>query len=364
MGKFNNYYKFVLNEQVQTPVAVVLMGTNDVGYKPGFVKQNTINTVNTLIKKGYRVAIIPPNSTYKQPYEEVQQAHSELVKNNPKNSVMLYGQIQGGGYSSKDPKHITPEAIRQIKQVFNPAVVVGDSNGKMLSTDTPYAKVGAHTDQIAKFAENVPPATNIEAPQQPTSAVTPLPAPSQTPSAALIQPPAPANASATPPASQQSSQQTSGPASDVQQKQALNDIYAIRDAINTNNMKGLQQLLAKYNVNALPQNITPPDLGNVPPGYLPGPNAPQVRRAQPIQAGLKNAPQIRKALPVQVRKALPVDQKAINREMAARGYQKLGPGGERYEADGSVRRKSKFGGALGSASNFLGDVGNTLKRKF
>jgi hypothetical protein len=53
--------------------------------------------------------------------------------------------------------------------------------------------------------------------------------------------------------------------------------------------------------------------------------------------------------------------------MAARGYQKLGPGGERYEADGSdgsVRRKSKFGGAIGSASNFLGDVGNTLKRKF
>lgn len=62
------------------------------------------------------------------------------------------------------------------------------------------------------------------------------------------------------------------------------------------------------------------------------------------------------------RRASPADQKSIDKEMAARGLQKIGPGGTRKEADGSVRRKSQFGGALGSLSNFMGDVGNTLKK--
>jgi hypothetical protein len=39
------------------------------------------------------------------------------------------------------------------------------------------------------------------------------------------------------------------------------------------------------------------------------------------------------------------------------------PGSVRREADGSIRRKSQFGGALGSLSNFFGDVGNTIKNK-
>lgn len=62
------------------------------------------------------------------------------------------------------------------------------------------------------------------------------------------------------------------------------------------------------------------------------------------------------------RRASPADQRSIDKEMAARGLQKIGPGGTRKEADGSVRRKSQFGGALGSLSNFMGDVGNTLKK--
>lgn len=40
---------------------------------------------------------------------------------------------------------------------------------------------------------------------------------------------------------------------------------------------------------------------------------------------------------------------------------RVNPRGARIEADGSIRRKSKLGGAAGSLSNFLGDVGNTLK---
>jgi hypothetical protein len=39
------------------------------------------------------------------------------------------------------------------------------------------------------------------------------------------------------------------------------------------------------------------------------------------------------------------------------------PGQVRVEDDGTIRRKSKFGGALGSLSNLLGDVGNTLKKQ-
>lgn len=41
--------------------------------------------------------------------------------------------------------------------------------------------------------------------------------------------------------------------------------------------------------------------------------------------------------------------------------QRVSPPGARIEADGSIRRKSKLKGAAGSLSNFLGDVGNTLK---
>jgi len=63
------------------------------------------------------------------------------------------------------------------------------------------------------------------------------------------------------------------------------------------------------------------------------------------------------------RRAGPVDQAAIDKEMRAQGYQKVGPGGLRIERDGSVRRNSKLGGVAGSLSNFLGDVGNTLKKR-
>lgn len=56
------------------------------------------------------------------------------------------------------------------------------------------------------------------------------------------------------------------------------------------------------------------------------------------------------------------NQKALDREMKAKGYQKVGPGGIRREGDGSIRRKSQYGGAVGSLSNFLGDVGNTLTK--
>lgn len=60
------------------------------------------------------------------------------------------------------------------------------------------------------------------------------------------------------------------------------------------------------------------------------------------------------------RRAGPVDQKAMDKEMSAQGYQRVGPGGLRYEKGGRVERKSKLPGAAGSLSNFLGDVGNTL----
>ena len=53
----------------------------------------------------------------------------------------------------------------------------------------------------------------------------------------------------------------------------------------------------------------------------------------------------------QVRRATPVDTINVPR-----------PGSVRVEDDGSVRKKSKYGGALGSLSNFFGDVGNTLKK--
>ena len=63
------------------------------------------------------------------------------------------------------------------------------------------------------------------------------------------------------------------------------------------------------------------------------------------------------------RRAGPVDQDAVDREMRAQGArraQSFGPGGKRIEADGSIRRNSKLGGVAGSLSNFFGDVGNTL----
>lgn len=63
------------------------------------------------------------------------------------------------------------------------------------------------------------------------------------------------------------------------------------------------------------------------------------------------------------RRASPSDAQSFDKEMRARGAQRLAPSGEtRREADGSVRRKSQFGGALGSLSNLMGDVGNTLKK--
>jgi hypothetical protein len=64
---------------------------------------------------------------------------------------------------------------------------------------------------------------------------------------------------------------------------------------------------------------------------------------------------------LKAKKATPVDQQAMDREMSAKGYQKLGPAGTRAEKGNRKERKSQFGGALGSASNFLGDLGNTLK---
>lgn len=61
------------------------------------------------------------------------------------------------------------------------------------------------------------------------------------------------------------------------------------------------------------------------------------------------------------RRAGPVDQQAIDREMKASvGGQRIGPGGLRYEKGGRVERKSKLPGVAGSLSNFFGDVGNTL----
>lgn len=51
---------------------------------------------------------------------------------------------------------------------------------------------------------------------------------------------------------------------------------------------------------------------------------------------------------------------AFDREMRAKGAQKLGPGGIRTEKGGRKERKSQFGGVLGSLSNLAGDVGNTL----
>jgi len=111
---------------------------------------------------------------------------------------------------------------------------------------------------------------------------------------------------------------------------ALNDIYAMLDAARFNKWNDVKQILAKYE-------------GTAPEGYLPEPGM--------------------NTLNPQVRKALPVDQAARDAELAAKGYQKIGPGGTRTERDGSVRRNSKLGGVAGSLSNFLGDVGNTLKRK-
>jgi hypothetical protein len=55
-------------------------------------------------------------------------------------------------------------------------------------------------------------------------------------------------------------------------------------------------------------------------------------------------------------------RRALDKEMKDRGYQKVGPGGLRREGDGSIRRKSQYGGAVGSLSNLLGDIGNTLTK--
>lgn len=128
-------------------------------------------------------------------------------------------------------------------------------------------------------------------------------------------------------APQQTSQATAQPGSP---ETALNDIYAMLDAARFNKWNDVKQILAKYE-------------GTAPEGYLPEPGM--------------------NSLNPQVRKALPVDQAARDAELAAKGYQKIGPGGTRTERDGTVRRNSKLGGVAGSLSNFLGDVGNTLKRK-
>lgn len=107
-----------------------------------------------------------------------------------------------------------------------------------------------------------------------------------------------------------------------------------------------------------------------------------MKNPNPIYAGFNPYVKVDK-MAMKARRAGPVDQDAVNREMSAQGirrasaatprdfdremkaqgYQKLGPGGKRVEADGSVRRKSQFGGVAGSLSNFFGDVGNTLKKK-
>jgi hypothetical protein len=65
------------------------------------------------------------------------------------------------------------------------------------------------------------------------------------------------------------------------------------------------------------------------------------------------------------RRAGPVDAEAIEKEIKGRypSAQRIGPGGLRREGDGSIRRKSQYGGALGSISNFFGDVGNTVAGK-
>lgn len=66
---------------------------------------------------------------------------------------------------------------------------------------------------------------------------------------------------------------------------------------------------------------------------------------------------------MKAKKATAVDQQAIDKEMAARGAQRLGPAGVRTEKGGRKERKSNLPGAAGSLSNFFGDVGNSLTRK-
>jgi hypothetical protein len=88
------------------------------------------------------------------------------------------------------------------------------------------------------------------------------------------------------------------------------------------------------------------------PLYMKNPN----RAAAIVNPYVRVSDEIKRA-----RRAGPVDQDAIDREMRAQGYQKVGPGGLRRERDGSIRRRSKLSGAAGSLSNFLGDIGNTLK---
>jgi len=114
----------------------------------------------------------------------------------------------------------------------------------------------------------------------------------------------------------------------AQEMSAINDIFAIRDAVKMGKWNEVKDILTKYE-------------GQTPEGFVPGPNTQQVAN--------------------RFRRAQPVDQQAINREMAARGYQ-AAPAGTRVEGN-SVRRKSGLGGVAGSLSNFLGDVGNTLRRR-
>ena len=87
-----------------------------------------------------------------------------------------------------------------------------------------------------------------------------------------------------------------------------------------------------------------------------------IKNPNPLSALAKPYVQVADEV-LRARRASPSDAQSFDKEMRARGLQRLAPSGQtRKEADGSVRRKSQFGGALGSLSNLMGDVGNTIKK--
>lgn len=110
----------------------------------------------------------------------------------------------------------------------------------------------------------------------------------------------------------------------------------------------------------MPQPPTPPMAGG-PPSDVPAPPAGRNDRVGPGGSNFSRR-NITPSDTQQYLRTFDPYQRALDREMKERGYQKVGPGGLRREEDGSIRRKSQYGGALGSLSNFLGDVGNTLTK--
>lgn len=157
----DKYFRFGGNVQVKPKVtsqtgvmgqtggkyAVVATGTNT-SNDPEKVKQDTLQIINDLRRKGYTPIIVPPNESA---YAVAHKASVEAAK-------MGGAQVEKGMYSSSDPLHLTMDSAKAIREKYKGAEFVGDSNAVRIAGSELQGRrvVGSQTSAAVQYARNLP----------------------------------------------------------------------------------------------------------------------------------------------------------------------------------------------------------------